>query len=87
VFFCAFQPDNISRKIKTSNLPTSFSKHPGGANSPADDLVYVVGGIILANDLAFAGIRSDNADTPRRAEHYLVNPHQVAPLIGNQVSQ
>src|SRR5262249_11425887 len=70
VVFRAFQPANISRKIEISNLPTSFSKHLAGANSAADDLVYVVGGIIFTNDLAFAGIRSDDADTPRRTEHY-----------------
>jgi hypothetical protein len=87
VVFCAFQTANISRKIETSYLPTSFSKHLAGANGAAYDLVYVVGGITFANDLAFAGIRSDDADTPRRTEHYLVNPHQVAPLIRNQVSQ
>jgi hypothetical protein len=76
VFFRAFQSENISRKIETSYLPTSFSEHLAGANGAADDLVYVVGGIIFANDFAFAGIRSDDADTlTRRTEHRLLNPH------------
>jgi hypothetical protein len=68
--FDAFQSENISCEIKTSNLPTSFSEHLRGANGTADDLVYVVGGIVFVNDLAFAGIRSDGADTlTRRTEH------------------
>src|SRR5215471_3443509 len=71
VLFSAFQSEDISCEIKTSNLPTSFSEHLRGANGTVDDLVYAVGGIIFANDLAFAGIRSDDADAPtRRAEHY-----------------
>jgi len=70
VFFRAFQSEDISREIKASNLPTSLSEHFAGANGAFDDLVYVVGGIVFANDLAFAGIRSDDADTlTRRTEH------------------
>jgi hypothetical protein len=56
VFFRAFQSEDISREIKASNLPTSFSEHFAAANGAFDDLVYVVGGIVFANDLAFAGI-------------------------------
>ena len=66
----AFQADNIPGKVETSNLATSFSKHLAGADSAADDLVYVVGGIIFADDLALAGIRSDDTETlTRRTEH------------------
>jgi hypothetical protein len=69
VFFGVFKSENIAGKIETSNLPTSLSEHLAGANGAADDLVYVVGGIVFVNDVAFAGIRSDDADTPRRTEH------------------
>jgi hypothetical protein len=68
--FDTFQPENISYEIKTGNLPTSFSEHFAGANGAANDLVYAVGGVVFVNDLAFAGIGSDDADTlTRRTEH------------------
>ena len=75
MLFDAFQPENISGEIKTSDLPTSLSEHLAGANGTADDLVYVVGGIVFVNDVAFAGIRSDDADAlTRRTEHYSSEP-------------
>jgi hypothetical protein len=62
VFFRAFQSENISGEIKASNLPTSLSEHLAGANGAIDDLVYVVGRIVIANDFAFASIRFYNAE-------------------------
>ena len=64
VLFGVFQSENISCEIKASNLPTSFSKHLASANGATDNLIYVVGWIVFANDLALAGIRSDDADPP-----------------------
>jgi hypothetical protein len=63
VFFGAFQSESIAWEIKAGNLPTSLSERLIGANGAADDLVDAVGRIVLVNDFAFAGIRSDDADT------------------------
>ena len=88
VYFRAFQSENISCEIKTSNLPTSFSEHLAGANAADDDLVYVVGGIVFVNDLTFAGIRSDDADTlTRRTEHLLYRTLISVTGIANNVQE
>ena len=78
----AFQSENIACKIETSNLPTPFSEHLAGANGAADDLVYVVGGIIFANDFPFAGIRPDDTDRLNgRVERLGLNIHYAARLL------
>ena len=60
----SFDPLSADRPHQIICLPTSFSKHLASANGATDDLIYVVGWIAFANDLALAGIRSDDTDPP-----------------------
>jgi hypothetical protein len=54
---------------------------PTGANGAADDLVDVVGRIVLVNDFAFAGIRPHDADMLNgRIERLGLNAHYALPL-------
>jgi hypothetical protein len=83
--FGAFQPENVSCEIKISNLPTALSEHLAGANGAADDLVYVVGGIIFANDFPFAGIRPDDTDRLNgRIERLSLDIHYAARAISRR---
>jgi len=78
VLFDTFQSENISGEIKTSNLPTSFPEHLAGANGAADDLVYVVAGIIFAIDFSLGGIRPDDTDRLNGIERLGLKAHYAA---------
>jgi hypothetical protein len=54
------ESENISCKIKASNVPASLSEHFKSANRTANDLIEPVGRIILVNDFALAWIRPDD---------------------------
>ena len=51
--------DNISRQIKTADLPAAVAEYLVGSHTAIDHVVEVVRGLALAEDFAIARIRCD----------------------------
>jgi hypothetical protein len=63
VVFGILQSENITGKVKASDLATPVARHPRGANGTANDFVNVFSKIVFANNLALALIRPDGPHT------------------------
>jgi len=63
VVFDILQSENITGKVKASDLATPVARHPPCANGTANDFVNVFSKIVFANYLAFASVGPDNTNT------------------------